>query len=143
MAQRFNTDTAALAQADLLALLAGTEVRSIAMHNPSVSGEDPFRTQTGFLNAYSDRFAREIGYASDSCGAWRDQTVAVLTSGALPARMQLLVHPFFWEERHADRWQRLRGFTERRIAAVAEREAATRAAWSVHAGVREHDARLP
>lgn len=129
------------AQAELLATLAGAPVRSIAMHNPSVRGEDPFRSHSGFLNAYADRFAREIAYASDSGGAWRDATVAALSGQAPPARLQLLIHPFFWGEAHADRWGRLSGFAARRAASLAEREAATRAAWTHHAGVREHDAR--
>ncbi len=131
------------AQADLLSLLAGTEVHAIAMHNPSSSGADPFRQSAGFLNAYGDRFAREIGYLSDSCGAWRDQAVTALSGTAGPARLQLLIHPFFWGERHADRWQRLDEFVEQRRTAIAARAAATRDAWSAHAGVREHDARRP
>jgi hypothetical protein len=134
-------ERALAAQADLLALLAGTEVVSIAMHNPSVSGEDPFTGFAGFLNAYDHRFTREIGYFSDSCGAWRDEAVARLTGVAPPARLQLLIHPFFWGERHADRWERLREFAREQARAISEREAATRAAWANHTGVREHEAR--
>jgi hypothetical protein len=128
-------------QAELLALLAGIDVGAIAMHNPSVSGEDPFRGHPRYLNAYDDRFTREINYFSDSCGAWRDDTIATLAGGAPPARLQLLIHPFFWGERHADRWERLEDFARTQAEAIPARQAVTRAAWSSHAGVREHDAR--
>ncbi|MCK6570984.1 hypothetical protein L6V77_07705 [Myxococcota bacterium] len=131
------------AQAELLAVLAGVPVRSIAMHNPSERGEDPFRADPSFLNAYGDRFAREIVYASDSAGAWRDAAVAALSERAPPDRMQMLIHPFFWADRHADREERMRVFTEQRAAELAARAAAARASWARHVGVREHDARRP
>ncbi len=128
------------AQAALLGRLAGTPVRSISMHNPSVSGADPFRATTRYVNAYDERLTRRIGYFSDSCGAWRDSAVAAL-EGDLPARLQLLVHPFFWDHAHADRRRRLEAFVDARREHLERRAAEIKAGWEDHAGVREHDAR--
>ena len=59
-------------EADLLSRLTGEPVRSIAMHLPGLYGDDPFAGVTEFVNAYDERFAGDIAYFSDSCGAWRD-----------------------------------------------------------------------
>src|SRR5258705_3377763 len=49
-------------QISLLETLSGSVVRSIAMHQPGLNGEDPLRDTSGFLNAYDDRFFREMPY---------------------------------------------------------------------------------
>lgn len=129
-------------EAGLLSDLAGTPVRSIAMHLPGLHGEDPFAGGTDFVNAYERRFTGEIAYFSDSCGAWRDSAVEAFESDELPPRVQLLVHPFYWRAEPGDRWQRLdRWGTElrRRIDGIEER---VRRVWSTHDGAREHDERL-
>ncbi|MGH8584103.1 MAG: hypothetical protein ACREWG_15280, partial [Gammaproteobacteria bacterium] len=55
------------AQAQMLSELAGAEVVSIAMHQPALNGEDPFRGDGRFINAYEARFVRDAVYVSDSC----------------------------------------------------------------------------
>jgi hypothetical protein len=128
-------------QAAALSQLSGERVHSIAMHNPSVYGADAFQHVAGFVNAYDRRYSREIAYFSDSCGAWRNETAAMLQKGELPERFQLLIHPIFWDEAPGDRWARMNGLIERQLRMVGDAAAATRALWTQHAGVIQHDAR--
>jgi len=57
------------AELALLSELAGERVVSIAMHQPGLNAEDPFRDHPRLINAYAPRFARDIAYISDSCRA--------------------------------------------------------------------------
>jgi len=104
------------AHIEMLTKLAGKRVRSIAMHNPSSSGEDPFRNLKEFINAYDDQYTKQIAYFSDSCGAWRDESIHVFEAGDIPSRLQLLIHPLFWDEETADRYTRLDKCVENKIA---------------------------
>lgn len=130
-------------QADLLGRLSGQPVRSIAMHNPSLSGEDPFARQDEFVNAYAPAFTREIAYYSDSCGAWRDSAFAALTGEPteLPPRIQLLIHPILWGAEPGDRWRRLAAWHERRQQELRGWVAEVEEIWRNHSGVAEHDRR--
>jgi hypothetical protein len=125
----------------LLSELSGHPVRSIAMHNPSVYGEDPFRDIETFINAYDDRFTKEIAYFSDSGGAWRNEPVDRFGKGDIPPRLQLLIHPLFWGERTADRWERLTFFTRNRFKQIEEEAQRVKEIWASHPGVYEHDRR--
>lgn len=128
-------------QADILATLSSAPVRVISMHQPSLSGPDPFRRGTAFVNAYDDRFTREIAYISDSCGAWRDEAIAHFEGRHVPAQLQLLVHPLFWEDVGVDRWSVLERFVAHRTQVVRTRAEVVGASWTAHAGVFEHDRR--
>jgi len=125
----------------LLGQLAGEPVRSISVHNPSISGQDIFREAAGFINAYQARFTSEISYFSDSCGAWRTQAVQSLQPGKLPPRMQLLTHPIFWAPQHADRWDRISQFVNQQINLLRRQHEMICNIWHAHSGVREHDQR--
>lgn len=129
-----------LMEAELLGKLSGTEVQSIAMHNPSTCGEDPFRNVEGFINAYADQFTKKMPYLSDSGGAWRDSTILAL-QGNIPPRFQLLIHPIFWGEDNADRWARLEDFTNLKVHEITVVTESIRTLWLQHAGVLEHDRR--
>jgi hypothetical protein len=131
-----------LEQAALLARLSGSPVHSIAMHQPGLDGEDPFREQTAFLNAYDDRFVREAVYISDSCRAWRDAAWEVFTTGRMPPRIHLLLHPINWSAHDRDR---ARIFEDVHLELHASIERAKRSLLhqiARHAGVREHEARV-
>ena len=134
-------------QAAMLSDLGGAEVVSIAMHNPSTSGADPFRNgghgDVGkkFVNVYDDAFTREIAYGSDSCGAWRDDTYRLLAGDDAPPRIQLLIHPLFWEATDGDRWSRLTAWEAQKDQALAAAAEVARDIWRHHEGVKEHDIR--
>jgi hypothetical protein len=92
-------------QADVLHALSGRPVASIAMHQPGLYGEDPLRghPELDFINAYDDKYFREMTYVSDSCRAWRDAAWTLLTEGPIPPRMQLVLHPLNWGPHDRDR----------------------------------------
>lgn len=128
------------AQAALLATLSGEPIRVVARHNPSLGGTPP-PVPPGLIDAYDPRFTTDVEYISDSCGAWRDATVALLTEDDLPPRVQLLVHPLFWTAAGEDRWMLLDQLHAQRVDSVDAYTQYLRDVWRTHAGVREHDAR--
>ena len=130
------------AQAALLGELAGSAVTSIAMHQPALHGDDPFRDEDhGFVNAYAERFTRDMTYISDSCRAWRDREWALLGSGTLPARLHLSLHPINWGDTDRDRESIFREVHEELMAATAAARDELLAKIACHGGVVEHEAR--
>jgi hypothetical protein len=130
-------------QADVLAGLSGRPVLSISMHQPGLYGDDPLRHRLDldFLNAYDDRFFKEMAYASDSCRAWRDATWDLLTVGPLPPRLQLVLHPINWGPHDRDRvtiFQELHTTLADRMTAAG---CDLLGKIAQHQGVLEHDAR--
>jgi hypothetical protein len=130
-----------LAQASLLAVLAGVPVRSIAMHQPALNGPDPFRGRGPFVNAYDDRFFREMAYASDSCRAWRDSAWEMLATGRIPPRLHLVLHPVNWARGDRDRVRIFEAVHEELRAVVDGAEADLLQKIARHAAVLEHEAR--
>jgi hypothetical protein len=130
------------AQATLLCELSGQPVTSIAMHQPALHGDDPFRgADHGFLNAYDDRFTQEMTYVSDSCRAWRDREWGMLTSGALPRKLHLCLHPINWSDTDRDREAIFRNVHDQLMAATAAARDELLAKIACHSGVLEHEAR--
>ena len=141
--QHRHADLGALLQdeVDILSSLTGSEIQSIAMHNPSVLGEDPFAGSKQFINAYDPPYTQAITYFSDSCGAWRDQTYEAFLHSELPRRLQLLIHPLFWRDTPGDRWERLDQWADETRQVLANDLGEIRELWSQHSGVQEHDRR--
>lgn len=127
-------------EAELLGMLAAEPVRVVARHNPGFGGTDPLKG-TDFINAYDPRFTDEITYLSDSCGAWRDSAVEILTADEPPSDLQLLIHPIFWDEHAADRWTHLERLRSAQVQQIDAHAQSARTVWAEHAGVAEHDRR--
>jgi hypothetical protein len=127
---------------DMLSNLTGNAIHSIAMHNPSIYGHDPFTSGNHFLNAYDPQFTKAISYFSDSCGAWRDSAYDAFQCSIIPDKLQLLTHPIFWADTPGDRWERLNGWVEERGQALEKYQKKVRKIWGSHSGVKEHDRRL-
>jgi len=128
-------------ECEILKKLTGRRVRSIAMHNPSLSGADPFRNLKELVNAYDDQYTTEIAYYSDSCGAWGNDAVAALRPGHVPAQLQLLIHPFFWDEASLHRLDRLNRFIEERIANLRTGAETLESMWANHPRLIEYENR--
>lgn len=127
------------AQATQLGELAGEAVRSIAMHQPALHGDDPFRGRDlGFMNAYETRAT----YVSDSCRAWRDSGWTMLSRGEFPPRLQLCLHPINWAETDRDRTTIFREVHEELLAATVTARDELLAKIACHSGVLEHEARV-
>jgi len=144
MGERASEDLRAQLQYEIyiLSRLAGNAICSIAMHNPSAHGDDPFANDTHFTSAYDPRFTKAIAYYSDSCGAWRDHAYYAFRESKIPDRLQLLIHPFFWAELPGNRWERLNTWVEESGQKLSEYQEQIRDLWLNHSGVREHENRL-
>jgi hypothetical protein len=130
------------AQAMLLGELAGEPVTSMAMHQPALHGDDPFRGRDhGFVNAYDDRFTRDATYVSDSCRAWRDSGWSMITAGAFPPRLHLCLHPVNWGDVDRGRERIFREVHDELMAATAAARDELLAKIACHSGVLEHEAR--
>jgi len=128
-------------QISILSELAGSEIKMICAHNPSLSSDDPFKRSDEFINAADSKFTTDITYLSDSCGAWRDEAIDIFKSGIIPERLQLLIHPFYWNDRPEDRWQIIENFQNESVRNIKDRIAYCKAVWSAHPGVKQHDRR--
>ncbi len=97
----YNNDPLALQQAaetecTVLEAATGNPVRTISFHRPAkhlLGYADPL---AGRVHAYQPRFFAEMGYCSDSRGAWQNghplENAAVREGRGL----QLLTHPIWW-----------------------------------------------
>jgi hypothetical protein len=129
------------AQARLLGDLAGAPVASIAMHQPALHGEDPFRDERRFINACDARFMRDTTYVSDSCRAWRDSGWAMLASGDVPKRLHLNLHPINWSEDDRGREAIFRSVHDELCEEIRRAGDDLLAKIAVHSGVGEHERR--
>ena len=79
----------------LLKHLIKKEIRSISIHNPTITNkQDPFRLSDKYLNAYDNKFFDL--YVSDSCRSWYINDIENLFSSKYD-RIQLVIHPFLWK----------------------------------------------
>jgi hypothetical protein len=129
-------------QAGVLEALSGRPVVSIAMHQPGLVGDDPLRHRTHYLNAYDDRFFRDMCYLSDSARAWRDAAWNLLVEGPLPPRVQLALHPINWGPTDRTRDAIFTGIHAGLADEIHAAGRVLRDQIDRHAGVVEHEARL-
>jgi hypothetical protein len=129
------------AQARMLAELAGSEVVSIAMHQPALSHEDPFRDDREFINVYEPRFVRETVYVSDSGRAWRDAGWSMLETGVIPRKLHLLLHPINWSHEDRDRISIFRAIHDELCDEIQLAGEGLLAKIAAHSGVVEHENR--
>lgn len=129
------------AQAILLNEIIGDEVFSIAMHNPSISGDDIF-TNTKFINAYDDIFIKDMAYYSDSCGAWRNNFIKCFQNNTFPQKIQLAIHPIHYRENELSRWDNLKETSTHKINDIKNQIGMIEEIWRNHSGVKEHEQRL-
>ncbi len=139
---------AAAAEAQLqrdLALLAdvvGAPVTTLCMHQPHLGHPDPFRSRDDLVNPSDPRLTDGLTYVSDSCRAWRDETLLSCVAGQAGDRLLLTVHPELWlAPEITDRAAYLAHLAD--LAAAGDRDffAEVGRVWAAHEGPRLHDAR--
>ena len=129
------------AQIEMLSVLIDMPVTSIAMHNPSISGEDLFRN-TEYINVYDKSFVKDIAYFSDSCMAWRNNFIDHLENNTFPKKFQFLIHPILWTEKELDRYVKLDEFLQSKNEENNKEIEFTKNLWRNHSGVIEHEQRI-
>lgn len=97
-------------ECELLERVLERPVRSLSLHRPAKDNLGAENEIAGRLNAYGARFVSEMGYCSDSRGEWRHghpiDHAAVRDGRAL----QLLIHPFWWQDPPMGPQERLLNF---------------------------------
>lgn len=124
--------------------VSGCRVRTICMHNPHRGHADWFRTGTPWTNPHDSAYSAGLLYVSDSCRAWRDQSLLSCFGSDPPRRVLLNTHPELWFEGSIrDRKAYLEAVVIPTIVGPQERwlRTAVRDAWERHAGARAHDGR--
>jgi hypothetical protein len=75
-------------------------VRAFSFHNTTpftMSCQNP--TYGGLINTYAAYFQREVTYASDSNGYWRNRRLRDVLEDESIDKLQVLTHPGWWQER--------------------------------------------
>ena len=103
--------------------LVGQPVTVLSFHRPSQSLIGQADRISGRINAYGGRFVRDMGYCSDSRGAWRHGLPLEHSAVQAGRALQLLVHPFWWTEPSLPPEERLQRFLAER-AEFLDRELA-------------------
>jgi hypothetical protein len=99
-------------QARFLSTLLETPITTVAQHNPSVT---PRRIKiTGYVDAYADRYCKDIAYLSDSRRLFG--VADPFRFFETHDRAQLLIHPLWWSAVSLTRWE---AFAAIRHAAVS------------------------
>ncbi len=65
-------------------------------------------TYAGLVNSYSSYFQKELAYCSDSNGHWRYKRMYDMIRDENPERLQLLIHPEWWQETVMSPWQKIK-----------------------------------
>lgn len=104
-----------------LETMLGKPVTVLSFHRPApefVGAQDRIG---GRINAYGQKFVRDMGYCSDSRGAWHHGVPLDHPAVREGRALQLLVHSFWWTEPMLPPEERLRRFIAER-AAFLDRE---------------------
>lgn len=132
-------------EVSVLERASGATVRSICMHQPHTGHENLFAANDTWLNPHDPRIGNDVMYVSDSCRAWRDESLLRCLGDDPPRRLMLNTHPELWldgsiaaRERYLEQvvMGNAFGLTERYL------DQTVRAAWRNHSGARAHDARI-
>jgi hypothetical protein len=131
-------------EVETLRLVAGTQqVESICMHLPWGGRDDFFRETDRYVHPHASRYA-DVVYVSDSCRAWRDETLLECFADPPVQRLLLNTHPELWlgsadETREAFLDQTLLENTVRQHQSYVTGH--VNAAWRAHPAPVAHDDR--
>jgi hypothetical protein len=131
-------------EASMLASVTGSPVRSISMHQPFLGTPDPFRQLDQYVHPHDERCQQDLLYVSDSCRAWRDESLLACFSSDPPRRVQLLIHPELWQDAgYQNRLRYLEHVVTPHVHSEARQflEEKARHIWSTHPGAHLHDER--
>lgn len=132
-------------EAGILGELCGTAISTISLHQPHKNAHDPFRGLDSYVNPHDARDQRPLTYVSDSCRAWRDETLLQCFGQQRPKRVLFLTHPESWMDGAV---QNRLEYLENVVIPHARRPVETyyhndvRKIWLEHAGGKAHDARM-
>jgi len=103
-------DAAAARECALLEHMTGTPVATISFHRPAPALLGRSGALGGRRHAYEPRFFTEMGYCSDSGGAWHRGAPLDHPAVADGRALQLLTHPIWWQDPPTEPAKRLARF---------------------------------
>jgi hypothetical protein len=83
-------------EVNILSEVVGEPIRTICMHQPHKGQADPFQEITDYVNPNNPRYREGLLYISDSCRAWRDESLLTCFGPNPPRRLLLTIHPELW-----------------------------------------------
>lgn len=115
-ADRRSLEAGAAAECASLESLLGMPVSIISFHRPAAELQGDPSPVAGRPHAYQPRFFREMGYCSDSRGAWMHGRPLEHPAVAEGRALQLLTHPIWWASHaHETSREKLDRFALRRF----------------------------
>jgi len=109
-------------EADWIEFLIGARPSVMSFHNPSaVHLEWQGESYAGLVNCYSSRLMDSFRYVSDSNGYWRFRQLHEVLLEAAEPRLQILIHPGWWQETEMPPRQRIFRASFGRAAATIAR----------------------
>ncbi len=103
-------ERAAASECLLLEGIVGASVSAISFHRPTHERIGQNNEIAGRLNVYGARYFKEMGYCSDSTGAWRYGAPLDHNAVRNGRALQLLIHPFWWQAPALPPQERLQKF---------------------------------
>ena len=85
----------------ILSKAVGQQITKVSMHRPSKQIIKANLEIPGIVNTYSETFFLKFKYVSDSRHVWREPIEDIIRN-RLYKRLQILVHPFWYNEEAAD-----------------------------------------
>ncbi len=91
-----------------------TKIAAVSFHMPTHRAVRHLTLLGGRVNTYAPLFFERIEYVSDSNQNWRGKDLDVILGERRPAALQLLTHPYLWQERFTPLLTLLRDVAARR-----------------------------
>lgn len=131
-------------ECSVLEAVVGKPVKTISMHQPYEGRPDILRQVPGLVHPHDPRLAEGLLYVSDSCRAWRDESLLQCFGPDAPQRLLFLAHPELWlAGAVTDRMRFLSDVVRPNALRQHEEfiDTTVRCVWERHQGPRLHDAR--
>ena len=130
-------------ETSLLADVVGKPVRTIVMHQPHKGQPDPFLSLDEYVHPHDPRYQENLTYISDSCRAWRDESLLECFGSNPPKRLLFATHPELWlSDAVTERMAYLQVLIENATYPCREYfEKTVRHIWQEHPGPKLHDER--
>lgn len=106
-------------EAEFLSSLTGRAVDMVSFHRPAATLVGSPSMIGGLPHTYMPRYFSEMGYCSDSKGAWTHGSPLEHEAVSRTVALQLLTHPIWWVQDRVSSGQRLDDFRNRRNRELA------------------------
>ncbi len=83
-------------EVSILSKVVSQPIRTISMHQPHQGQPDPFQEIDDYIHPHDPRYQESLLYVSDSCRAWRDESLLTCFGPNRPRRLLLTIHPELW-----------------------------------------------